>query len=218
MGTPVRRSSRGRISWSRTKRTPLVTSQVSDHDPQGREDRAGRDGHVAGAHARVGYQVGDAPNVVERGVRHREHHDADRPEEQQDDQMQHAQDRGGALAHAEEAPPQERHGEQTGERLIEHPYQHGDGQPVRRGNDDQREQRARDTRVAERASRRRWRPTSAAPSGPIGAAVRQARRASAARGPPDANRATAPRRTQDLDERSAPERARGPTPRRSGTR
>ena len=29
MGTPVRRSSRGRISWSSTKRTTLVTSQVT---------------------------------------------------------------------------------------------------------------------------------------------------------------------------------------------
>ena len=64
--------------------------------------------------------------------------------------MQRAQYRVSLLAHAAQAP-HERRGEQARKDLVEHPCQRGEDQPEPRGDDGQRGQRARETRVAKHA-------------------------------------------------------------------
>ena len=131
MGTPVRRSSRGRISWSRMKRTTLVTSQVTT--TTARAERIALTVIVTSPALTLALATrlamrsrsssAECASVNDR--------DADRPAEQQDDPMQRAQYRVSPLAHAAQAP-QERRSEEPGKDLVEHPCQRGEDQPVPR--------------------------------------------------------------------------------------
>ena len=150
MGTPVRRSSRGRISWSSMKRTTLVTSQVTT--TTARAERIALTVIVTSpaltlASATTSAMRSRSSSAECASV------NTKTPVVQQNSRTTRCSACSIASPRSRTLRRLRTSGmaSETRKDLIEHPCQRGKDQPEPRGDDRQRGQRARDTRVAKRA-------------------------------------------------------------------